>query len=270
MTLLEIIIMGVVQGVTEFLPVSSSGHLVVANALLESFGGSPVEDLVEVNVVLHLGTLGAVLVYYRREIARLLTSDQRVVPLLVVGTIPAAVLGVWIKKGIPDETSAAILENPLLAGLMFPVTAAALVWASRQKAGDLTYQQLSVKQTLIIGTLQAFALLPGISRSGATIAGGLGVGLRREDAAAFAFLLAIPAISGAGALELLEMLETYQATGATATPLATLAVGFVISMVVGLGALSLLIQFVRRGQLNIFAYYLVALGLAVTAWQLSS
>jgi len=270
MTLFEIIILGVIQGLTEFLPVSSSGHLVVANALLESFGGRPVADLVEVNVVLHLGTLAAVLVYYRREIARLLTSDRRVIPLLIVGTIPAAVIGVWIKKGLPESATSAILENPLLAGLMFPVTADGLVWASRRRAGEMEYQQLSMRQSTIIGCLQAFALLPGVSRSGSTIAAGLGVGLRRDAAATFAFLLAIPAIGGAGALEGLEMIETYQATGGAATPLGILAVGLLISMAVGLVALALLIHFVKRGRLAMFAYYLIPLGVAVVAWQLAA
>jgi len=268
MTLVEIVILGIVQGLTEFLPVSSSGHLVVANALLEARGSQPVEDLVAVNVVLHLGTLAAVLIYYRREILRLLTDDRRVVPLLIVGTIPAAVLGVWIKKGLPDATMSAILENPLLAGMMFPVTALGLVWATRRQPGATDYQQLNMRQTLVIGALQALALLPGISRSGATIAAGLGVGMRRDAAATFAFLLAIPAIAGAGALEGLDMVKAYQSGVPIGAPPGVLAVGLIVSMLVGLASLTLLIRFVQRGRLALFAWYLVPLGVAVVAWQL--
>jgi len=266
MTILEIIILAIVQGLTEFLPVSSSGHLIVANALFDALGGQPVKDLVEVEIVLHLGTLGAVLVYYRHEIARLFTSDRRVIPLLIVGTIPAAVLGILLKKGMPAETSNLVLQNVWVAGICFPITAAMLIWATRHPEGQSHYTQLGWRNSLSIGLWQALALLPGISRSGATIAAGLGIGLERTSAATFAFLLAIPAIAGGGMLEMLEAMEA----GTTGTPLATLAVGFGISFVVGWGALALLIRWVRRGRLAIFAYYLVPLGVAVLAWQFAT
>ena len=264
MSLLEIILLAIVQGLTEFLPVSSSGHLVVANALFEALGSEPVKDLVEVEIVLHLGTLASVLVYYRREIARLFTSDRRVIPLLIVGTIPAAVLGIFIKKGLPEAASHVILESPLVAGICFPLTGALLWWTAKSSEGETEYTELTWTAALKIGVLQALALLPGISRSGATIVAGLGVGLRRESAATFAFLLAIPAIAGGGLLELLDALEA----GSTGTPLGTLAVGFAASFVVGLGALALLIRWVRQGRLAMFAYYLVPLGAAVIAWKL--
>ena len=258
MALWEIIVLAVIQGLTEFLPVSSSGHLVVAHSLLTELGSEPIQDLVEVEIVLHLGTLAAVLIYYRKECLRLLASDRRVIPLLLLATIPAVLVGFSIDKSL--------LESPFLAGLMFPVTAVALVWISRRPAGEVEYQQLSAKHALAIGMLQAFAILPGISRSGATIAGGLACGLRREAAAAFAFLMAIPVIAGGG---LLTAVEAYQA-GTTGTSPVILAVGFVVSMLVGWGALAMLIHWVRRGQLAMFAYYLVPLGIAVVAWQLAS
>lgn len=266
MSLLQVIVLGIVQGLTEFLPVSSSGHLVVANALLETWGGDPVEDLIEVNIVLHLGTLAAVLIYYRREIWRLIGEDRRVIPLLVVGTIPAAVAGVVIKKVLPEPAEAAILENPLLAGLMFPITAAALVWAMRRPAGQLNYTELSLGQALVVGVAQAAALLPGISRSGATIAAGLGAGQSRRASATFAFLLAIPAIAGAGLLESLEMWES----GGAQTAPSILGVGFAVSMAVGLVALMLLIRWVEQGKLAWFAWYLVPLGVATVLWRLAS
>jgi len=262
MSLWEIILLAIVQGLTEFLPVSSSGHLLVANGLLEAMGRPPVQDLLEVSIVLHLGTLAAVLVFYRHEIARLFGFDRRVILLLILGTLPAAALGLLLKKGMPEQQSSLILENVMLAGLMFPITALLLVWSERRTVGDQHYSELGWGKVFVIGLFQAVALLPGISRSGATIAAGLGVGLRREASATFAFLLAIPAIAGAGLLEAMEVLE-----GSPSTPLATLAVGFLVSMVVGFGALKLLIRLVQRGRLAMFAYYLVPLGIAVILWR---
>ncbi len=263
MGLTEIIILAIVQGLTEFLPVSSSGHLVVANAVLESLGRPPTEDLVEVNIVLHLGTLLAVLVYYRREIVRMLTRQWNVAGYVIAGTIPAAIVGIFIKKVLNDSVSSTILDNVLLAGCMFPVTAAVLVYASRYREGDSDYPQLSLAKVLAIGVAQAFAILPGISRSGSTIAAGIVCGLRREAAATFAFLLAIPAIAGAGALEALDMLDT----GTSTQPL-VLMVGFMVSFVVGWASLVVLIHVVRHGRLSVFAWYLVPLGIIVVGWQL--
>ena len=247
---LEIFVLAIVQGLTEFLPVSSSGHLVVANALLERLGMPPAQDLVEVSIALHLGTLASVLVYYRREIARLLGADRRVVPLLVVGTVPAAIVGVGLKKGLPDATSDAVLESVVVAGLMFPVTALILIAATRfSGSSGEAYQQLGYGKALAIGVGQAFAILPGVSRSGTTIAAGLAAGLDRQSASTFAFLLAIPAILGAGVLETLDALKE----GTTGTPIDRLAVGFVVSFVVGWAALAVLIEFVKRGRLALFA-----------------
>ena len=264
MPLWEIILLGIVQGITEFLPVSSSGHLVVANAVLESLGGEPVQDLIEVSIVLHLGTLLAVLVFYRREIVRLLGCDRRAIPLLIVGTIPAVIFGLLIKKGPFEGLEKTVLENPLVAGLMFPITAAGLYWVSRLKPGEPDYPQLTWQRSLVIGLMQAVAILPGISRSGFTIAAGLGVGLNRQASATYAFLLAIPVIAGAGLLEGLEALKA-ETTG---TPPLNLAVGFLVSFAVGWVALKLLVRWVQQGRPAMFAYYLLPLGIAVVAWQL--
>ncbi|NOZ40539.1 MAG: undecaprenyl-diphosphate phosphatase [Planctomycetes bacterium] len=261
MPLWEIILLGIVQGLTEFLPVSSSGHLVVANSLLEWLGNEPVENLLEVSIVLHLGTLVAVLVFYRREIVRLLGDDRRVIPILIVGTIPAVVFGLLLKKGMDADL---VLENPLLSGLMFPVTAAVLLWVSRRAPSDIEYTQLTWQKSLAIGLMQAIAILPGISRSGFTIAAGLGVGLSRQSAATYAFLLAIPTIGGAGLLEGIDAMKE----GTTGTPILNLLIGFLVSFGVGWVALKLLVRWVQQGRLAMFAYYLFPLGVAVVAWQL--
>ncbi len=256
---IEMLLLAVVQGVTEFLPVSSSGHLVVLESLLEKSGRHMPADLIEVNVALHLGTLVAVLVYYRQRIFRLMGQDRRVLPLLVFGSVPAALVGVPLER-----FGEHLLNSPLLAGLMFPVTAVMLIWASRRPSGTTDYPQMAVRAVLIIGLFQAFAILPGVSRSGATIAAGLAVGLRRDSAATFAFLLAIPAIGGAGLLKALDLLKVSPSTSPD-----VLALGMVASFLVGLAALALLVRLVQHGRLAYFAFWLLPLGLAVTVWQLA-
>ena len=264
MSPLEIILLAIVQGITEFLPISSDGHLVLTNELLAARGRTQVPDLLETTIVLHLGTLASVLVFYRRKIIRVLTTQRRALLPLLVATIPAGIIGVGIEKGLPDATKAAILESPLIAGFGFLATAAALWWMGRQREGTLDYPETPLGRALAIGFFQASAILPGVSRSGTTISSGTAFGLRRESAAAFSFLMAIPVIGGAGLLKIMDALKK----GSTNTPLPTLAIGFVVSMIVGLAALWLLLRMLRRGRLEMFVYYLVPLGIATIAWQL--
>ena len=258
MDLIQIIILGVIQGITEFLPISSSGHLVVCAALLEACGYEELPDLLEVNVALHLGTLLAVVVFYWRRVWQLCGEDRRVLVMLVLGTFPAVVVGLPLKKMAPE-----LLESPQLAGLMFLVTGGLLIWSRRLKVGISDYQSLSVKQVLLVGIFQAIAILPGVSRSGATIIAGLAVGLKRDAAATFAFLLAIPAIAGAGVLESLDLIVRRGAE----TPMGYLAIGAMLSFIVGLLSLWALIQLVQRGRLAYFAFWCIPLGIAVSIWQ---
>jgi undecaprenyl-diphosphatase len=259
LSLVHILLLAIVQGLAEFLPISSSGHLVVVDSVLTALGRPAPKQLLEVSIVLHLGTLVSIVVVYWRRIWRLLGSDWRVIPRLVVGTLPAVAIGLPLKMLAPE-----VLENPLVAGLMFPVTGILLIWAARQEPGDLDYPELSYRRVLVIGLFQAAAILPGLSRSGTTIVAGLLVGMGRTSAATFAFLLAIPAILGAGVLEGADMV---QAGGSTAEPSVLLA-GFLVSAVVGVIALAWLIRLLERGRLDWFAYWLIPLGLAVTVWQL--
>jgi undecaprenyl-diphosphatase len=264
MSLIAVIIMAIVQGITEFLPISSDGHLAVTNALMTTFGGKPAPDLLEVTLVLHLGTLASVLVFYRRELVRLLFQDRRAILPIIAATIPAVLVGLGIEKGLPDSISKPLLESPLLAGFGFLISAGALLWSSRAPQGDMNYTELPLGKATLIGILQSIAILPGVSRSGMTISGGLGAGLERGAAATFSFLMAVPVIAGAG---LLKMLDLYQ-QGTTTTPIPNLAVGFVVSLVVGLAAIAVLMRFVKSGKLMAFVYYLVPLGIVVIIWQL--
>jgi undecaprenyl-diphosphatase len=252
----------VVQGITEFLPISSSGHVVVGMGLFEQFG-HPVTEKLTVNIVLHVGTLLAILVFYWQRICRLLDRDRRVIGLLVLGSLPAAGVGIFVKGTDFGHVMEEGLGSPLLAGLMFPVTGLLLLWTARREIGQSTCRELDYGQALLIGVFQALAILPGISRSGATIVAGLGCGLRRDEAATFSFLLAIPAIGGAGLLETLELLRD----GAESTPSGALALGALLSFVVGLGSLWWLVRWLQQGRLHHFAWWVIPLGVAVITWQ---
>ena len=279
MDLIRTLILAVVQGLTEFLPVSSDGHLVVVSALFESVTGHKLDELLALEIMLHAGTLAAVLVVFRKQAVRLLTSDRRVVGLLIVGTLPAAIFGLTLKK-LDKTYHWGLLESPLAAGLGLIVTGLVLLWGTRPRPQTspasgtvpnaeehgLTYPELTYGQALVIGCFQAVAVLPGVSRSGLTIASSLAlVGLRRSDAANFSFLLSIPAVGGAVFLQLVEFAR--EGTGSQ-LPWGDLAMGAVVSMLVGLAALRWLLLMLRGGKFRYFAYYCIPLGIAVTAWQL--
>lgn len=260
---LQVLILAVIQGITEFLPVSSSGHIVVGASLFDQFGDAMTEKL-SLNIVLHVGTLGSILVFFRDRIIALLGRDRRVIGLLVVGTLPAVGIGLLLKASPLGPGIESVLENPLIAGLMFPITAVMLLWAVRHAGGQLACRDIGYGHALVIGLFQAFAVLPGISRSGSTIVASMGCGLRRDEAAAFSFLLAIPALAGGGLLEVIDLLRK----GPGDTPGAMLLVGGLVSFLVGLFALWWLLRWLREGRLGLFAWYLIPLGAAVVLWQL--
>ena len=256
MTWWQLILLAVVQGVAEFLPISSSGHLVILAHLFPSEQGQQ-GDLTAFNVILHAGTLGSILVFYRRQIVELLTKDRSLIWLLAIGTVPAVVAGLGIKL-LADE----VLELPIVAGAMLPITGLMLLWMAGRD-GELEYTKLTIKQALIIGAFQAFALLPGISRSGSTIVAGLLVGLKRPAAATFSFLLAIPAITLAAGFESLQLIINPTPD----TRAGMLAAGAAISFGVGLLALWLVVRLLNQGRLHWFAYWCIPFGLAVIVWQ---
>ena len=254
MSWVDTLILAVVQGLSEFLPISSSGHLVVVTELL---GGEPSAD---VNIVLHAGTLFSILVYFRKRILALL-RQPRVVWLLVVGSIPAAALGFWVKSSRGD-----LLESGLLTGFMLIGTGLILLAMKRYDGSGIPYEELQARRSLGVGFFQALALLPGISRSGSTILGGLWAGLDRASAATFSFLLAIPTIAGASLLEIVDLVG---GEGTTVAP-HVLLVGCAVAFVVGLAALHWLFRWVESGRLHLFAYWCIPVGLGVVLWQWSA
>lgn len=249
----QIFILSIVQGIAEFLPVSSSGHL---NVFQDLIGEMP--ETAELNIVLHFGTLLAILAFYWKRILALLSSDRRIIPLLVVGTIPAAVIGIYLKKFHEP-----LLASPLVSGWMFPITGLMLLLLHRTREGDREYEKIDYGSVILIGFAQAFALLPGISRSGSTIVAGSLLGLKRQSAATFSFLLAIPAILGATLLEVKDIVEA----GGTETAIPLLVAGAAVAFAVGLMSLNFLVKWLEAGRLHLFAWYLIPLGIIVVLWK---
>ena len=256
-------LLGALQGVTEFLPVSSSGHLVLLRRIL---GVDEVPLLFD--VLLHLSTLAAVGVVFRRRLADLAsaaadwlrppsrrhaerTPDRRLLQLLLLATVATGGVGVVVQRlGVPRE--------PRFVALMLLATAAVLVAARVLRGAALprSHWQPRWPWALLVGVVQGVAVLPGISRSGATIAAAMVAGADRETAAEFSFLAAVPAIVGALAVSLPEA----AALGA-ATSSAAIACGLLASFAVGWLALTLMLRIVRRGRLHLFALYLFPVGL---------
>lgn len=260
--MIEVLILAIVQGIAEFLPISSSGHLVILGALLGEMTSSDtlevLSDSSTLEIILHAGTLGSILVIYWRRILDLLVRDRRVILLLFVGTLPAAGVGLAIKQYFEP-----ILKDPLLAGGMLLVTGTLLLILGRMRPRDGHYQTLRLFGAFVIGCFQALAILPGISRSGATIFGARLVGLRNEDSVTFSFLLAIPAILGATLLAVKDLLEPEASVAGLHERVGILIAGAVVAFVVGLVALRWLIGWSRQDRLHWFAWWCLPLGIIV-------
>lgn len=242
---------GLVQGLTEFLPISSSGHLVLIPALLGIEG----PDLAT-SAVLHLGTLAAILWYYRGDLRHLVTAprsaeSRTIWMLLVIGTIPAAVIGFSLAGPID-----VIFGEPWVVAVSLMVTGVVLAAAALLPPGPRRVEDGRWSDGVVVGIAQAFALLPGISRSGMTITGGLVQGFERVQAARYAFLLGVPAIAAAGLLEGADLLND-----GGFHP--SLLVGTVVAGLVGYLAISILVRLlVRRGLLPFAVYCLIGGGIA--------
>jgi undecaprenyl-diphosphatase len=260
MSLLEAIIIGIIQGATEFLPISSDGHLVLIPAV---FGLSQ-PDLVLIGLV-HAGTLLAILSYFWRDLLAIAkamlgglaqrqpfaAADARLGYFMVLGSIPAAVVGLLALDFFEAQFS-----SPTVAAVGLLITAAFLVAGERLKSGDKPLDRLTWFDALVIGLFQVLALFPGISRSGTTIAAGLWRGLDRPTAARFSFLVGLPAIAGAG---LLSILDIFSAQGTL--PMSHYAAAFVTAAVVGYLCIAFLLNWVKRHTLYPFAVYCAVVGL---------
>lgn len=279
MDLLQAIILGIVQGLTEFIPVSSTAHLVFASRYTNLYNGNP-EQITATMAVIQLGTLAAVFVYFASDIwsisvsflqdhFALLTGNKKnysgtngIRPmwmsdeswlgwLIVIGSIPVAVVGLAFK----DTIEGALTKNLWLIGTMLIVVAVLLALAELVGRQKKDIKELGIFDALIVGFSQVLALMPGASRSGSTIMGGLFTGLKRETAARFSFLLMIPAITASGLLELVEAWHILPDNSWT-----PLIVGTVVAGIVGYLAIWFLLAFLKRYSTAVFIIYRIVLG----------
>jgi undecaprenyl-diphosphatase len=260
---LQALILGIVQGATEFLPVSSSAHLILARLF---FGFDGDKFGLTFDVACHIGTLIAVLIYFRTEVLRLIAAlprifdlkdpEARLIWLLAIGTLPAVVVGLLFKHRIEDQ-----LRTPAIAAAM--LAAGGLLFFVADAAGSDSRPEASLTfgEALVIGCAQAVALIPGVSRSGATITAALLIGLRRADAARFIFLLAIPAILGAAGSEAPKLLKAGLGDNAS-----LFVIGIVSSAIVGYAAVKYFVRYLGNHSLAVFGWYRLALAAAVAVW----
>lgn len=253
----EALVLGIVQGATEFLPVSSSGHLVVAQELL----GIAVRGVL-FEVTVHLATLVSILLVYRERVGGLLAgvlrrdqASMRYAALLVVATVPAAVVGLAFEDALEG-----LFENPLVPAVAFLVTGV-ILWSSRTALRKDPEGAPGWGDAIWIGLAQAFALVPGISRSGATVVMALWLGIEAREAAAFSFLMAVPAIAGAAVLQLPGL----SGGELEVTPVALL-VGGIAAAVTGVLAIRAFVALLRRRSFHAFAVYVWLLGATFLAW----
>ena len=268
MDLLAAALLGVVQGLTEFLPVSSSGHLILARAF---FGWDPGRFGLAFDVACHVGTLLAVLAYFRGDVVRLAAAApaalgggdgrwERLGRLIAVGTIPVVIVGLLFADAI--ETT---LRSPAIVAATLAIGAVGLLaaeWAGKQRRDE---ESIGYGEALAIGLAQASALVPGVSRSGATLTVAMLLGVRREEAARFVFLLSLPAVLAAALKEGLELAKA----GVAGLPVTLFVVGLVVSAVVGYLTVKYFIRYLAGHTLYGFAVYRLALAAVTVAWLLA-
>jgi undecaprenyl-diphosphatase len=265
MDILKVIILGIVQGLTEFLPVSSSGHLVLAAEILNFQ-----EEGVAFEVFVHLGTLLSVLIVFRKDVIKMILAPFQYLSsrfeneetkeylfwdlYIIIGTIPAAVIGLSFKCDIE-----AAFSNIFLVITMLAITGTILLLSRFMPKKN---QEMTIVKSFLIGVSQAFAILPGISRSGSTIVTGIFLGIDKENAARFSFLLAIPAILGASIIKLKDLIamESYS------FPFSYLVLGAIVSFIAGYFAIIWLLDIVKKGKLEWFALYCYFIVIVSSVW----
>lgn len=258
MTVLHALILGIVQGLGEFLPISSSAHLVLVPWL---FGWE--DPGLTFDVALHMGTLFAVVLYFWKDWVKLFkaaltkgaSSDKRIFWYLVVATIPGALLGLALEK--KAET---VFRSPLLIGIMLIVMGAILYLADKKREVR-TLDTMTLKEAIWIGLSQALAIIPGVSRSGSTMAAARFFTLTREEAARFSFLMSTPIILGAGVLKLRHL--------TMASINLPFSVGVITSFVVGISSISFLLKYLKTNNFGLFVVYRFAIGLIVIGFVLA-
>jgi len=266
--LLEAVFLGLVQGLTEWLPISSFGHLIVVQKLLG------MQLPLFFDVALHGGTIFALIVFFRKDIWKILSSvfrldfkseSGRLGLLVLAGSIPVALTGFFLYN-----TLVALFSDISLIGAAFIATGFILYSTKFFKAGQRNWQELSFKDALFVGAAQAVSIIPGISRSGITISSALFRKIERQAAFVFSFLLAVPAIIGANAFELYKVTESASGSafdfGGNGFGVVVMLVGVAVAAIVGYLSLKLLRDVLNKGKIYLFAYYCWAVGALVLAY----
>jgi undecaprenyl-diphosphatase len=268
---LKAVILGIVQGLTEFLPVSSTGHLILTE---EALGVSESEFGLRFDAALHLGTLAAVLIYFHTLIAGLVTAwfdsvrrrnwsvtkESRLAWLLIIGTIPAGIAGYFLESTAEDA-----FRSPALVGVTLIIFCIPMVLAERYGRGVRALDSSTPVDAVVVGVAQSIALVPGVSRSGITISAGMLRGFRREEAAVFAFLLSAPVIAVAGGKQIFDIVTGDNGSSGLENEFLVYAAGLLTAAVVGYAAIYFLVRYLRSNPLYLFVAYRVVLGLLVLA-----
>lgn len=258
MSILEAILLGIVQGFSEFLPISSSGHLV----LLQKIFGIK-EGALTFDIALHLATLVAVMVVYRKKIIEIIKKPFSKLPVyIVLGTIPIGILGLLFNDIIER-----FFETGATLGVGFIFTGLILMLAENIGKKERDLEKMKASDPLLIGTAQAVAMLPAVSRSGMTISSALALGIERKTAADFSFLLSIPAILAAVVLDVYKMVKTGENT-LSAIGVAPIIVGMIFAAVCGYFAVRTMLKLIQNRKLKYFSWYLWGLGALVLLDQL--
>ncbi len=256
MNLIQSLILGIVQGVTEFIPVSSSGHLVLLQRLFGLTEGS-----LTFTIFVHFGTLIAVFIVYYRDIIAIIKKPWAKLPLLLLaGAAVTGVVGIAFK-----EFFRTVFASGQTVGINFLITGTVLYFVDRYRDGLKNIDGMSYFDAVVIGLMQAFAIMPAVSRSGMTISGSLLRGMDRKEAARFSFLLSIPAILGASAMEAKDMLSNGLETSLGVLPL---VIGTISAAIAGYFAIQYMLRVLTSGSLRVFSYYVFALGTLVLMDQL--
>lgn len=269
MDLLAAAVLGAVQGVTEFLPISSSAHLILVKAF---FGWDAERFGLAFDVACHVGTLAAVLIFFRHDLLAMVRAlplalrpdsglDGHRIRLIVVGTIPIVIVGLSLADVIESST-----RTPLVAATALLIGAGLLLLIERMRPVGTDESRLGPGGAFLIGIAQSAALIPGVSRSGATIAAGMALGLKRDVAARFTFLMSVPAVTAAAAREGLAL----RGTSFGSDEAALFLVGMLVSALVGYVTVKYFIRFLATHPLNVFAWYRVGLAMATYLWLLQA
>lgn len=254
MEALRIIILGIIQGLTEFIPVSSSAHLIIVRELLRW------EDMgLSFDMAIHLGTLLALIIYMRKDWYKILTRNRYLLFLVILATIPGAIFGLLL-----ENIAETYFRSLLIIGIAMSIFGIVLFTVDRLSKHNRSLESIGIRDAVIVGFSQILALIPGVSRSGATLTGAFLCGFKRSDSARFSFLLSVPIIGGAGLVSLLKIIRE----PSSSLSIFGLFLGIITSFIFGYIAVHFMLNYLRRHNTNIFVYYRLIVGLFLIIFNL--